>query len=225
MSLVLPEAFWTNIIDAENSGHECISNQIASTTTQLHVVIGGSDIPKSLYIFMELKIVKFFNRLGKGKIDDLTDFLSRVRYLFIFWTAVSAAAIFFGGERRTAIFISLASVTAAHFIISEGIIKHALTRLFGIRHRPYLIDSEIVSVGRQFSDSSFPSSHMASSVAMLWVLVHFFPFVWPAAIFFSLAMAFIRIHNGMHYPSDILAGIILGIAYGALGIYVSKMII
>lgn len=172
---------------------------------------------------MELRIVKFFNRLGKGQIDGSSDFLSRVRYLFVFWAAVSAVAIFFGGEDRTAIFISLAAVTAAHFLISEGIIKRTLTKFWGIRRRPYLVDDDIVPVGRNFSDSSFPSSHMASSVAMLWVLVHFFPFVWPVAICFAVMMAFIRLHNGMHYPSDIIAGTILGIGYGKLGIYISQI--
>lgn len=173
---------------------------------------------------MEIRIVKFFNRLGRGRIDIISDFLSRVRYLFYFWAVVSAVAIVFGGSSRIAIFISLAVVTAAHFGISEGIIKRSITKLWGIRRRPYLVDSEIIPVGRHFSDSSFPSSHMASSAGMLWVLTHFFPFVWPVAICFAVIMAFIRMHNGMHYPSDILAGIILGIGYGELGVYVSQIV-
>lgn len=173
---------------------------------------------------MELQIVKFFNQLGKGRIDGSSDFLSRVRYLFVFWAAVSAVAIFFGGENRIAIFISLAVVTAAHFLISEGIIKRTITKLYGIRKRPYLTDSQILPVGRHFSDSSFPSSHMASSVGMLWALTYFFPFIWPAALVFAIIMAFIRMHNGMHYPSDILAGIFLGVIYGELGIWVSQIL-
>lgn len=174
---------------------------------------------------MELKIVKFFNQLGHGRIDGSSDFLSRVRYLFFFWAVVSAVAIFFGDGNRKAIFVALAVVTAAHFLISEGIIKRTITKSYGIRKRPYLVDNDIIPVGRHFSDSSFPSSHMASSAGMLWALVHFFPFIWPAALVFAIIMAFIRMHNGMHYPSDILAGIILGIGYGELGVYVSQIII
>jgi len=37
--------------------------------------------------------------------------------------------------------------------------------------------------------------------------------------FFVLLMTFARMHNGMHYPSDILVGSILGIIYGAVSIY------
>ena len=172
---------------------------------------------------MELKIVKYFNRLGKGKVDGVTDFLSRVKYLFVFWVAVSGVAVFFAGENRKELIISLAIVTASHFLLTEGIMKHTLTKLWGIRRRPYIIDTNIISIGRQFSDSSFPSSHMASTLAMLVALTYFFPFVWPVSLIFVLVMAFSRLHNGMHYPSDILAGTILGIGYGVLGIYVSKL--
>lgn len=174
---------------------------------------------------MEIEIVKFFNRLGRGKVDGMTDFLSRVRYLFAFWAVVSAVAIFFGGENRVTIFAALAVVTAEHFLFSEGIIKHLLTKIWGIRKRPYLVDSSIIPIGRQFSDSSFPSSHMTSALAMFTVLIYFFPVIWPASLALVLLIAFTRLHNGMHYLSDVLVGTILGIGYGALGIYVSKIIV
>lgn len=35
---------------------------------------------------------------------------------------------------------------------------------------------------------------------------------------FLFFMAFARIHNGMHYPSDVVAGAVLGILYGLAGI-------
>jgi undecaprenyl-diphosphatase len=172
---------------------------------------------------MELKIVKYFNQLGKGKIDSVTDFLSRVKYLFTFWFAVTLLALFFGKGNRAEIVMALAVVTIAHFLLTEGIIKHSLTKIWGIRRRPYLVDNNIIPVGRQFSDSSFPSSHMATTLAMLVTLTYFFPIAWPVSLIFVLLMAFARLHNGMHYPSDILAGTALGIGYGVLGVYVSKL--
>jgi membrane-associated phospholipid phosphatase len=36
-------------------------------------------------------------------------------------------------------------------------------------------------------------------------------------------MAYARMHNGMHYPSDIIAGAALGTFYGLVGIYYAKM--
>ncbi len=35
-------------------------------------------------------------------------------------------------------------------------------------------------------------------------------------------MALSRLHNGMHYPTDILGGIVLGLIYGVIAIILSK---
>ncbi|MEI6118168.1 MAG: phosphatase PAP2 family protein [bacterium] len=61
-------------------------------------------------------------------------------------------------------------------------------------------------MGKQYNDSSFPSSHMVLTVAMATVSILLFPAVRPYAILYALLMAWSRMHNGMHYPSDILAG-------------------
>jgi membrane-associated phospholipid phosphatase len=37
-------------------------------------------------------------------------------------------------------------------------------------------------------------------------------------------MGWSRLRNGMHYPSDILAGIILGILYGYLALAILKIV-
>jgi undecaprenyl-diphosphatase len=52
---------------------------------------------------------------------------------------------------------------------------------------------------------------MVLTVAMITVLIILFPAVWPYAMLYALLMAWSRMFNGMHYPSDILAGTLLGI--------------
>jgi membrane-associated phospholipid phosphatase len=37
-------------------------------------------------------------------------------------------------------------------------------------------------------------------------------------------MAFSRVHNGMHYPSDVLAGSLLGVGYGLLAVRADAVI-
>jgi undecaprenyl-diphosphatase len=95
-----------------------------------------------------------------------------------------------------------------------------------LRIRPFTEYPNLITlIGIPQMDASFPSSHVASTVAILSVYTYFYRKVWPFALLFVLVMGFARIHNGLHYPTDVLAGIILGIAYGLTAIYLSKKIV
>lgn len=60
------------------------------------------------------------------------------------------------------------------------------------------------------ASTSFPSSHAAMSAAAAMVLP---PIVAPAA----LAMAASRVYLGVHYPSDVAAGVLVGVVCGVAG--------
>lgn len=174
---------------------------------------------------MELKIVKFFNRLGRGTfVDALTDFVSRIMYLAIFWTLFTLA-IFFLAKNGKVIAIAMTIAAGLHFLISEGVFKYLLSR-YSKKTRPYIAyPQEIFPIGREHSDSSFPSSHVSATVAVLTVLSYFYPVAWPVIILFGLLIAFARLHNGMHYPSDVLAGAVLGVTYGIIGITYAQSLV
>lgn len=173
---------------------------------------------------MGLKIVKFFNQLGRGTVLDwATDFVSRILYLAIFWT-LFAMAIFLLAENGKVIAIAMTIAASLHFLITEGVFKYLLVKYFK-RVRPYIAHPDNVSpIGRRHSDSSFPSSHMSANLAVVTVLVYFYPAIWPVAIIWTLFMAYARLHNGMHYLSDVAAGTILGILYGVLSVYIVTLI-
>ncbi|HCB51179.1 TPA: hypothetical protein DEP21_01155 [Patescibacteria group bacterium] len=66
------------------------------------------------------------------------------------------------------------------FLINEIGFKHIVTDYIGIRPRPYVAHPDsITPIGKQFSDSSFPSSHMASTLLMMTLLVREMPVLWP----------------------------------------------
>jgi undecaprenyl-diphosphatase len=165
----------------------------------------------------EKKIVMLFNQHRSRALDLVSGFVSSVLFLVVAWVAIAGFILY--NDLLVGIFVclGLAVVFILHFIISEGLIKWGGKLLSWERLRPYqAYPKEIRPIGKNFLDSSFPSSHVASMAGALVVLVYFYGFLWPVAIVAIAVMGWSRLRNGMHYPSDILAGLVLGLLYGYL---------
>ncbi len=74
-------------------------------------------------------------------------------------------------------------------------------------------------------DASFPSGHTTSSFACSWVLFKRLPkkFGIPALIAASL-IALSRLYVGVHYPTDVIAGVVIGIGLGILAMFITDKI-
>ena len=164
---------------------------------------------------MEKKIVIFLNKFHWAPLDWASEIISNIKVLVVFWLATIVWVTSLNLRMGIKLAIELIALFALHYIVSEGIIKYGAKKFSMIRKRPYVaFPQEIKGIGHNFSDSSFPSSHMASVTGGLVILFSFFPATLPLLLLFGLLLAFSRLHNGMHYPSDILAGIALGLIYG-----------
>ena len=79
-----------------------------------------------------------------------------------------------------------------------------------LRPRPFNVYPAIVCVGKTLDQFSFPSGHTMHAVAFSIVAVFYFPaLLWLVAPFAAL-VALSRPILGLHYPSDVLAGAVLG---------------
>lgn len=119
------------------------------------------------------------------------------------------------GERRTWLCaLMLALILPLGDGLVTNMLKHAL-----MRPRPFLTLPDVhLLVGRSGS-GSMPSSHAANWFAATFIaFIYFRRSIWillPCGV----VVAFSRVYNGVHYPSDVLAGAILGAGYAAAGLW------
>jgi undecaprenyl-diphosphatase len=78
------------------------------------------------------------------------------------------------------------------------------------RPRPFMRSEAIVRGSDVLDEYSFPSGHTLHAVGFTSVALVYFPFLAPLLIPFTILVAASRPALGLHYPSDVLAGAVLG---------------
>lgn len=100
---------------------------------------------------------------------------------------------------------ALASVVVAHAVYPW--LKAACAR-----SRPCSLQDSLEPLLASLDEHSFPSGHAMTLTAAAVPIVAAAPALWPSALLLWLAMAWARIACAHHYPSDIVAGGVLGAA-------------
>jgi undecaprenyl-diphosphatase len=128
----------------------------------------------------------------------------------LLWLAL-AFALWLGGSNSGRSMIVMMPIVVYSTLAINYAIKSILRR-----ERPVLDKPELAPLVGVPSSKSYPSSHAAMSFAAATVFVYFRPSLWP--LFYSLAflVSWSRVYVGVHFPSDVLAGMFVGLASGCL---------
>lgn len=116
-----------------------------------------------------------------------------------------------GRLHRTAVACAI-SLTISHIVVQ------ILKKIFP-RNRPYLALDGTKVMENPIADHSFPSGHSTAVFSVIIPLILFNPALGFLLLPVALSVALSRIFLGLHYPSDVLAGISLGTLTGLIAYF------
>ena len=121
---------------------------------------------------------------------------------FWFAMAISVLAI-----RGSAALISIGEMMIAATV---GVVIYKLLKQKLIRERPYIAHGEIQLGATPLDRYSFPSGHTLHAVSFTILFGDLEPMSLFVALPFAILVAISRVVLGLHYPSDVLVGAIIG---------------
>ena len=122
----------------------------------------------------------------------------------VFWYALMILILIFQGAE--------AVVPVLHMAVAGLIGTFIYKWLKGktLRPRPYQVRQDICLTGKALDKFSFPSGHTLHAVVFTWVAINYFPQLAVLLILFTVLVGLSRVVLGLHYPSDVMAGALLG---------------
>ena len=159
---------------------------------------------------LDARVFPFFNMRGyPGWLDQWMWFATHLGNML---TAFIAAIILFSlNFRRLSIEIIFGTITL--WLMVETI------KLLTDRRRPFLALDKTRVIGWRARGVSFPSGHTSQIFFLMTLFIYYFQTgLIASALLYSIAafVGFTRIYVGAHYPRDVIAGIVLGSAWGIL---------
>jgi membrane-associated phospholipid phosphatase len=163
--------------------------------------------------FWDRQVTVLLHRAQYPPIVDVAALISVLGSPALYFIPSGIAFIYFKCEDRKrlphnrALFLLLASTNSAFW-------TDALKFLVG-RSRPGLLVDKSIYTLHPFSNNwgfnSFPSDHAAVAVAMAAVFSILIPAYKPTFVLLAVLVCACRVYIGAHYPSDVIAGSVIGI--------------
>jgi undecaprenyl-diphosphatase len=129
----------------------------------------------------------------------------------LIWLGIAGATALFGGRRgRQAAFDGVVSIAITSLVVN-GALKPMLPRDRPDRELHQVIVARHVPLP---ASTSFPSGHSASAFAFANGVSGEMPELAVPLRLAAAAVAWSRIHTGVHYPGDVVTGALVGGAVG-----------
>lgn len=173
---------------------------------------------------IDLSVFYFFNHtISAPFLDKFFSVITNVNNWYITYVILLGISFVKGGTKGK---VAVLGVILLIFVTDQT--GYRLLKEFFARPRPCIALSDVITPLGCTGSFSFPSNHALNNFAVAMFFYRLFPKLkWILFITASL-IALSRVYLGLHYPSDILGGAILGLAFGYIfasgALYLEKFI-
>lgn len=159
---------------------------------------------------IELKILDFIQTLHIPILDKIMVWITSLGDAGMIWILLTVIFLIMPKTRRTG------SIMLAALLVQTIPCNVVLKNLFA-RTRPYDVNTTIQLLVPKLQDFSFPSGHTSASFTIVSALYFAKDSLWKPTLVLACLIAVSRLYLYVHYPTDVLGGIILGILSGYAG--------
>lgn len=152
----------------------------------------------------EFSFLYFLQELHNPVLDVIMVVITTLGDAGILWIATAVAMVFSKKFRKCGVAVGVA------LLLMEITGNMGLKELI-MRDRPCWIDPTVELLVKSPESFSFPSGHTFSSFASAVTIFLYHKRVGIAAIVMAALIAFSRMYIFVHFPTDILGGMVLGI--------------
>lgn len=166
----------------------------------------------------EASIILWIQENLRGVMDGFWVFITHLGDEGLLWIAMGITLLFFKKTRPIGFTVLLS-------LLFDYLIVNVTLKGLVARPRPFVVNELIEPlVGGVSPYRSFPSGHSAGSFAAMFALYKWVPkkIGVPALVLASL-VALSRLYVGVHYPTDIIGGCMIGFVCSVLAYRVVKM--
>ncbi len=138
-------------------------------------------------------------------LNPILIFVTRLGDGGFIWILLTLGMMIPRRTRKTA--VCMAAALGLSLIITNLLLKNSVARV-----RPYEVIEGLRILIEPQTDWSFPSGHTSASIAAAVVMLRRLPGKYGVpAVTLGVLIAFSRLYVGVHYPSDVLGGAVIGL--------------
>ena len=160
---------------------------------------------------MEIQILNIIQNLRTDIGDTIVPLITKLGDAGMIWICLTIVLLIIPKTRKTGVIMMAA-------LLVDVLLCNVLIKNLVARTRPFDVNTAVQLLVTKPQDYSFPSGHTAASFASVTAL--YFAGekkMWKAALVLAVLIALSRLYLYVHYPTDIIGGVIFGSLSGYLG--------